>query len=86
MRLCELKEKDVINVCDCRCLGHVQDLILDECNGCVQALIILGPARFFGCFCRDFEYVIPWCDVVRIGPDIVLVNVSIDKIKHKRVT
>lgn len=35
MRLCELREKEVINLCDCRKLGCVTDLILDMCNGCV---------------------------------------------------
>ena len=40
MRLCELREKNVINVCDCHCLGHVMDLELDECTGCIKALIV----------------------------------------------
>ena len=42
MRLCELREKNVINVCDCHCLGHVMDLELDECTGCIKALIVPG--------------------------------------------
>ena len=50
MRLCELREKNVINVCDCHCLGHVMDLELDECTGCIKALIVPGPARFWGFF------------------------------------
>ena len=29
MHFCELKEKDVINRCNCRRLGRVNDLILD---------------------------------------------------------
>ena len=83
MRLCELREKDVINVCDCRCLGHVMDLDLDECNGCIRALIIPGPDRFWGFFGRDCEFFIPWCDIVKIGPDIILVDVKDDEIRHK---
>ena len=83
MRLCELREKDVINVCDCRCLGHVMYLDLDECNGCIRALIVPGPARFWGFFGRDCEFFIPWCDIVKIGPDIILVDVKDDEIRHK---
>lgn len=56
MRLCELREKNVINVCDCHCLGHVMDLELDECTGCIKALIVPGPARFWGFFGRDCEF------------------------------
>ena len=35
MHFCELKEKDVINRCNCRRLGRVNDLILDPKNGCI---------------------------------------------------
>lgn len=83
MRLCELRDKKVINVCDCCCLGHVMDLDIDECNGCIRALIIPGPAKFWGLFGRDCEFCIPWRDVVRIGPDIILVEVKIEEIKKK---
>ena len=32
MRFCDLTEKEVINVCDCKCLGNVHDLDIDECG------------------------------------------------------
>ena len=32
MRLCELENKEVINACDCKKLGYVVDLIIDECK------------------------------------------------------
>ena len=38
MTFCELREKDVINIRDCRRLGHVCDLELDPKNGCILAL------------------------------------------------
>ena len=28
-----------------------------------------------GIFCRDYEYCIPWVKIVKIGPDIILVNI-----------
>ena len=37
MTFCELREKDVINIRDCRRLGHVCDLELDPKNGCILA-------------------------------------------------
>ena len=39
-RFCELKQKEVINVCDgCR-LGYTTDLEFDSCTGNIIALII----------------------------------------------
>lgn len=83
MRLCELQEKDVINVADCRCLGNVCDLDLDDRNGCIRALIVPQPGKWFGNFCREFEYFIPWNCIVRIGPDIILVDICLEDARHK---
>ena len=33
-------DKEVINACDCKKLGYVVDLIIDECKGCIEALVI----------------------------------------------
>ncbi|MFP3153647.1 YlmC/YmxH family sporulation protein [Lachnospiraceae bacterium ZAX-1] len=81
MRICELKEKEVINVCDCKCIGFVVDVDIDEYSGCVRALIVPGQARLWGIFGRECEYIIPWCNIVRIGPDIILVDVKEEDIK-----
>jgi YlmC/YmxH family sporulation protein len=74
MRLCELKEKEVINVVTCKCIGYVMDIDIDPDNGLVKELIVPGPGRLWGIFGRDFEYVIPWCNIIKIGPDIILVE------------
>ena len=67
MRFCDLTEKEVINVCDCKCLGNVHDLDIDECDGRIRALIVPGPGKWF----------------VRIGPDIILVDIDEKEAKHK---
>ena len=46
MRFCELERKEVINVTNCKCLGNVKDLEFDECDGCIKALIVPGPAKW----------------------------------------
>ena len=33
MRICELKQKEVINCCDCKMIGSVEDLEFDICTG-----------------------------------------------------
>ena len=75
MRLCELREKDVINVCNCECLGFVVDIDIDVCTGVVLALIIPGCGKMWSMFGRGSELLIPWSQVVRVGPDIILVEI-----------
>ncbi len=83
MRFSELEEKEIINVTDCKCLGCVKDLDLDECEGTIRALIVPGPAKWCGCIGRDYELFIPWCKVVKIGPDIILVDIEEKEARHK---
>jgi YlmC/YmxH family sporulation protein len=69
----DLARKDVINVKDgCR-LGFVGDVEIDTCDGKIVSLIIYGRTKFFGLFGREDDLVIPWCDIQKIGEDIILV-------------
>lgn len=83
MRFCNLQQKEVINACDCKCLGTVCDLEIDEKTGCIEKIIVPGPGKWLGCFCREFELCIPWCHVVKIGPDIILVDIDEKEVRHK---
>ena len=83
MRFSDLCEKEVVNVSDCRCLGNVRDLEFDKECGDIKALIIPGPGKYLGCFCRDSEFCIPWAKVIRIGPDIILVEFNEKEMKRK---
>lgn len=74
LRYSEFQKKEVINVSDCRCLGNVSDLCFDSC-GSIETIIVAessGWIPFFGC---SNEFVIPWNKIVRIGPDVILVDV-----------
>ena len=82
MRICELREKEVINICNCQCLGFVIDVDIDECTGDVRALIIPRCGKFFGMFGKENDLIIPWKQIVRIGPDIILVEIPEPK-PHK---
>ncbi|MDR0924905.1 MAG: YlmC/YmxH family sporulation protein [Hungatella sp.] len=79
MRICDLKQKEVINICDCRRLGYVGDVDFDMETGCLIAIIVPGPGCFCGFLVREREYVIPFCDIRQVGPDIILVNVDLEK-------
>ena len=71
MRICELKQKEVINTCTCRSLG------------CPTALIVPGPGKLCCLFGHDSEYLIPWECICRIGDDIILVEIEEEKCLHK---
>ncbi|MFR3729582.1 PRC-barrel domain-containing protein [Lacrimispora sp.] len=83
MRISDLKTKEVINICDCRRLGYVGDVDFDMESGCLLAIIVPGPGCFCGFLVREKEYVIPFCDIRQVGPDIILVNVDLDKATEK---
>ena len=55
MRFCELREKEVVNICNGKCLGGVVDLQINECSGAIEALIVPGPGKFCGFFGTDSE-------------------------------
>ena len=79
MRFCELKQKEVINVCTCRCLGCVSDIIFEECKGEIIALIVPGPGKICSFLGRDTEFIIPWKCIKQIGADIILVEIDEEK-------
>lgn len=79
MRICELRQKEVINICDGQKIGHINDIDFDLCTGCIKAIIVPGPCKSFGWFGREEEYVIPVKCVKRIGEDVVLVECLIDE-------
>lgn len=76
MRLCDLKQMEVINEADCKRLGFVSDIVMDICKGCITDLIVPCGGKFFGIFGIEKEYVIPFKCIRQIGTDIILVCVK----------
>lgn len=77
MLFSELKSKEVVNLRDCRKMGHVTDFEFDECSGVIQKIIVPGIGGknwkcLFGC---DTEYAIAYQDIKQIGPDVIMVDV-----------
>lgn len=83
MRYCNLRQKEVINICTCRTLGCVSDLEIDPHTGCVLSLILPGEGKLCWFLGREFDYVIPWRCIARIGADIILVEVDEETIRRK---
>jgi YlmC/YmxH family sporulation protein len=68
----DLRMLDVINISDGRRLGNVYDLDMDLATGEIKAIIIPGPGG--GWFKRGSEIIIHWDQIVRIGQDVILVD------------
>ena len=83
MRICELRDKEVINVCSGRKLGCAVDIEINICTGEVEALVVPGPGKICGFLGTDCEYVIPFGCIRKIGPDIILVEIQEEKFLQK---
>ena len=82
----DLRDKEIINLSNGNRLGFVYDAEIALPEGQVTALIIPGPARFFGLFGREEDLVIPWAQISKIGADIILVELEGDPHRHRRDT
>jgi YlmC/YmxH family sporulation protein len=70
---CELREKEVINMCDGKSLGRVIDLALTF-NGHVIGIIVPGDKCIFKNITNNNSIFIPWQNICKIGDDVILVN------------
>lgn len=83
MRFSELRQKEVINCRDgCR-MGFVADLEFDERTGQICQLIIPEVGKLWSCFGRGAEYCICYNEIVRIGSDIIIVDVDSKMTKER---
>ena len=75
MRFSELKEKQVININNCKCLGCTAALEFDPCSGCISKIYVPPHGKFCNFPWNKAEYVIDFCQIKQIGPDVVLVDI-----------
>ena len=67
MRLIDLKQKEIINICTCSSMGCPADVEFNSRTGRITALIVPGAARFCGLLGRENDIVIPWERICQIG-------------------
>lgn len=77
IKISDLRDREIINVLDGKRLGPIKDIVLDLENGKIRAIVLaaLTGGRILGIFGRNDDLVIPWDKIVRIGVDVVLVEV-----------
>ena len=74
VRASELRSKEVINVADGRRLGTLYDLDIDLQTGRIRAIILPGGGRSLWFWSRERDVEITWGDIVKIGVDVILVE------------
>jgi len=74
-RASELRALDVINVTDGRRLGNVFDIALDVDSGQIRALVVPSEKpSWFAFFRQGVDVEVPWECIVKIGLDVILVE------------
>ena len=83
-RLSDLRYREVVNVSTCCRLCYVSDVVFSLPEGKICALIVPGPSKLFGLLGREEDYILPWKSIVRVGSDIILVEIKGDFVRRKR--
>jgi len=77
MSLSELKNKDVVNVCNGNRMGKVMDIEFCVETGQIEAIVVPGGFDFLALVRGEKKgLVIPWHQIVCFGSDIILVQVN----------
>ncbi len=75
VKLSDLRTREVINVLDGKKLGSIIDIELDIERGRVVALVLPGQGKGWSVFSKREEIIVYWDKIVRIGKDVILVEV-----------
>ena len=78
MKLGELVGKDIINIQSGTRLGTVadSDLLIDNETGQIESIIIPNRGNIFSLWGNRQQLIIPWEAVVKIGNEVILVEID----------
>lgn len=73
----ELRKRDVVNIADGRSFGKISDLKLEFPRGILKGIVVNEGRKsgLIGFFCKN-EIFIDEKNIVRIGGDVILVNLK----------
>lgn len=75
-KISDLRDKQVICVCNGIALGPVCDVEFDTSCGKLISIVVFGRCRCMGLFGREEDIIIPWNEIKVIGPDTILVGIN----------
>ena len=74
---CELRHKEIINLCDGTKIGCPNDFEFNSSEGKITAIIVTKPGGFLW-LGRGRDIFIPWEKIDRFGEDVILVRLAPD--------
>ncbi|MGG0938127.1 YlmC/YmxH family sporulation protein [Brevibacillus centrosporus] len=82
MRLSDLGGKEIIGLDTGEKMGVISDsdLVIHPESGQIQSIILPGGS-FFGLGKKREDIVIPWSSIVKIGPDMVIIQLNQQEIQ-----
>lgn len=72
----ELRMKEVINLANGKRIGYIHDLEISLEKSRIEAIIVPKENKFLKLFSKDNDYIIPWKKIVKIGQDVILVDIK----------
>ena len=79
MFLAQLRDKDVINLCNASRIGYIYEIEFDSCTGQICSLVLCRDSGWL-LFKKEDDLVLPWTRIECIGEDAVLVKISEDEL------
>lgn len=76
LSFCNLRNKEVINICDGKRLGNIIDLVFDTCYAKVTGIVVPSDKGIINLFKPCNDLFIPYSRICKIGKDIILVELT----------
>jgi len=76
LSFCELRAKEVVNICDGKKMGNIIDLIFDCSCARITGLVVPCEKNLFNFFKSNNDIFIPYNRIRKIGTDIILVELT----------
>lgn len=77
VKISDLRSREIINVVDGRRLGLIKDIDIDLEEGRITSIILPGiSGKFLGFLGKEEEIIVPWEKIMKIGADVILVEIS----------
>lgn len=72
----DLRCREVVNIVDGRKLGHITDIVIDLSTCQIKGIVVPGECSFWNILKPSNTLFIPFNQVVKIGEDSILVEIS----------
>ena len=73
----ELRCKEVVNLQNGARMGKIIDMIIDSRSKEVLGLVVPGVRKLFK---ANEDIFIPWCNITKIGSDVILVSLNVNSL------